>query len=360
MNKKFHTPTIVWHQDAVRLIDQTQLPEKEVFVNIKTPEKMYDAIQRLVVRGAPAIGCAAAYGVVLGIQRFKASSSAQLIKKVDQVANYLAKSRPTAVNLFWALDRMKHISRAHKEFSVPELKKRLLNEAHAILSEDLEMSYQIGKHGVSILPKSTTKQPIGILTHCNAGGLATSGYGTALAVMFTAEEIGKNIHVYSDETRPLLQGSRLTAWELLKAGIPVTTICDNMAAEVMREGKIHVVITGADRIAANGDSANKIGTFGIAVLAKYFNIPFYIAAPSTTFDLTINDGSLIPIEERSADEIRSGFSKYTAPRSVPVYNPAFDVTPAKLITGIITEKGVIKKPTRATIKKIRLLPGFSG
>lgn len=341
-------PTLEWKNGAVRLIEQTLLPEKYKIISVRTAAGMWDAIKRLAVRGAPAIGCAAAYGVVLGVQRVKTADPREFVAEVEATARYLATSRPTAVNLFWALERMVTAARAARNLSVPALKQRLLAEAHAILAEDKAMCRAIGRHGAALVAKR--KRPVGILTHCNAGGLATSDYGTALAVMFSAFEQGRNIHVYADETRPLCQGSRLTAWELKRAGIPVTLICDNMAAQVMREGRIDLVVVGADRIAANGDAANKIGTYGVAVLARHHGIPFYVAAPSSTFDLSLRDGSLIPIEERDGDEIRHGFGKWTAPRRVEVYNPAFDVTPAGLIAGIITETGVIRKPTAAAVK----------
>lgn len=343
-------PTITWTATGCKLIDQTLLPATYKTVLIKTPKQMWDAIKRLVVRGAPAIGCAAAYGVVLGAKTSKAKTTKALLKDVRKTAEYLATSRPTAVNLFWALDRMVAVADAHAGATPTEMKEVLLREAHAIFDEDKFMCREIGRNGLSVLPKS--KKRIGLLTHCNAGGLATSDYGTALAVMYAAKEAGRDIEVYADETRPLLQGSRLTAWELARADIPVTVICDNMAAQVMREGRIQAVIVGADRIAANGDAANKIGTFGVAILARHFKIPFYVAAPSSTFDLTLPSGDSIPIEERDPTEIRNGFGKLTAPKTVPVYNPAFDVTPAGLIHAIITEKGVIEKPNKTRIHRV--------
>ncbi len=333
----------------MRLIEQTLLPEKYKVVSIRTVREMWHAIKRLAVRGAPAIGCAAAYGAVLGINASRAKSTAGLLRDLERACDCLATSRPTAVNLFWALDRMRRCGHEHCGLTAAEFKTRLLDEAHAILAEDKAMCRAIGDNGARLVPRR--RKPVGILTHCNAGGLATSDYGTALAVMFSAFILGRNIHVYADETRPLCQGSRLTSWELMRAGIPVTLICDDMAAQVMREGRIDMVVVGADRIAANGDAANKIGTYGVAILARYHGIPFYVAAPSSTFDLSLKDGSLIPIEERDGGEIRRGFGKWTAPRRVPVYNPAFDVTPAKLIAGIITERGIIEKPTPAKIRR---------
>lgn len=341
-------PTLCWRDGAVEMIDQTLLPETYKIVSVKTPLAMWDAIKRLVVRGAPAIGCAAAYGALLGIWSDHKSPTPRLLAKLIQTADYLATSRPTAVNLFWALERMKKHAAACAGLGAREFKAALLKEAHAILAEDDRMCRAIGKNALALLPKG--RKPVGILTHCNAGGLATSGYGTALAVMYAAAEKGRALRVYADETRPLLQGARLTAWELTQAGIDVTLICDNMAAQVMKEGRIDLVVVGADRIAANGDTANKVGTCGVAILARHFGVPFYVAAPSSTFDLTLRDGSGIPIEQRDCAEIRRGFGKWTAPREVKVYNPAFDVTPAGLIGGIITERGMIERPNTAKVR----------
>lgn len=349
MAKRQDAPTLEWSRNAVRMIEQTLLPEQFKVITIRTPKEMWHAIERLAVRGAPAIGCAAAYGVVLGACTSKAKTTKALLRDVHKTADYLATSRPTAVNLFWALGRMVTMAEVHApRLSVAEFKACLLAEANAILEEDKAMCRSIGRHGAKLVKKR--KKPVGILTHCNAGGLATSDYGTALAVMFSAHEQGKNIHVYADETRPLCQGSRLTSWELMRANVPVTLICDNMAAQVMKEGRIDMVVVGSDRIAANGDAANKIGTYGVAILASYHKIPFYVAAPSSTFDLSLKDGSQIPIEERDGAEIRNGLGKWTAPRKVEVYNPAFDVVPAKLIAGIITERGVIEKPITTKVR----------
>ncbi len=352
MSKKRNVtvPTLAWKNGTVRLIEQTLLPEQYKVVTIRTPKAMRDAIKRLAVRGAPAIGCAAAYGVVLGVWKDTSKTGKTMARKACKTADYLATSRPTAVNLFWATARMKRVAEENAKLTPGDLKQRLLQEAHAILEDDKAMCRAIGRHGAKLV-KSRRSEPFGILTHCNAGGLATSDYGTALAVMFAAAEAGKNTHVYADETRPLLQGSRLTAWELMRAKIPVTLICDNMASQVMKEGRIDMVVVGADRIAANGDAANKIGTSGVAILAKHYGVPFYVAAPSSTFDLSLKTGAEIPIEERHPDEIRRGFGTWTAPRTVPVYNPAFDVTPAKLIAGIITERGLIEKPTASKVKR---------
>jgi methylthioribose-1-phosphate isomerase len=332
-------PTIEWCDGKVKLIDQTLLPNEFKCIQCQTIDEMWEAIKILRVRGAPAIGIAGALGTVLGIWDSKAETYEEFKKQLGKITDYLATSRPTAVNLFWALDRMKTVAEKNKEKSVEEIKHILLNEAQKIIEEDKAMCRDIGKHGADLIKNGDT-----ILTHCNAGGLATADYGTALAVMFTAHKQGKSIKVFADETRPLLQGARLTTWELMQAGIDVTLICDNMAAQVMKEGKINCVIVGADRIAANGDAANKIGTYGIAVLAKEHKIPFYVAAPTSTLDMNLDTGDLIPIEQRGADEITEGFGKRTAPEGVKVYSPAFDVTPARLIDAIITEKGIARRP----------------
>lgn len=338
--------TIEWNRGAVRMVDQTLLPEKCKIITIRTPKEMWQAIKRLSVRGAPAIGIAGAMGVVLGARQSKAKTGSALLKDVRKAAKYLATSRPTAVNLFWALDRMTAHAETLTEKSPAAMREELLAEAIRIWEEDRATCRAIGAHGAALVADGET-----LLTHCNAGGLATADYGTALAVMFTAHEQGKKIRVFADETRPLLQGSRITAWELKNEGIPVTVICDNMAAQVMKEGRVDRVIVGADRIAANGDAANKIGTYGLAVLARFHKVPFYVAAPISTFDLTLAGGEAIPIEQRSADEIASGFGRRTAPRGVEVYNPAFDVTPARLIAGIITEHGLIEKPSKKAIRE---------
>jgi len=329
--------TIEWTENCVTIIDQTLLPNELVYKKINTIKEMWNAIKILEVRGAPAIGIAAAFGLYLGIRLVPDSATQQQFdSQLKEQANYLASSRPTAVNLFWALSRMQAKVLTINNAPVAEQKKLLFDEAQAILEEDRRMCKAIGEYGFELI-----KDCKAILTHCNAGGLATSEYGTALAGVYIGMEKGKKIQVYSDETRPLLQGSRLTAFELSAAGIPVTMICDNMAATVMARGLVDAVIVGADRIAANGDTANKIGTYGVAILAKEHGIPFYVAAPSSTFDVTITDGSKIPIEERAREEITNGFGKITGPQNVPVFNPAFDVTPNKYITAIITEKGVL-------------------
>ena len=339
--------SIKWGEDDLIILDQTKLPEKTEFITLKTVEEVWDAIKKLKVRGAPAIGIAAAYGLYVSIRDLKAECFEEFYKEFEKNADYLASSRPTAVNLFWALNRMKKRAIESKNKSIEDIKRDLLNEAHAIRNEDEEMCKAIGENFLTLLEDGMT-----ILTHCNAGGLATARYGTALSPIFLAKDKGWNIRVFADETRPLLQGARLTTWELLQYGVDVTLICDNMAAHVMSKGWIDAIITGCDRVAANGDVANKIGTYGLAVLAKAHNIPFYIAAPSSTIDMDTPDGSQIVIEERSEDEVSCGFGIRTAPEGVKVYNPAFDVTPNSLITAIVTEKGILRPPYDKIIKNI--------
>ncbi|MBC8289245.1 MAG: S-methyl-5-thioribose-1-phosphate isomerase [Planctomycetes bacterium] len=331
---------------TLRMIDQTKLPAKFLEIDLTTVEQVWEAIKMLRVRGAPAIGVAAAYGTVVGLQNAGTGdqSRAEFDARLAQVADYLATSRPTAVNLFWALDRMRGVAAAHPETEPSAMLARLLEEARAIDAEDQAMCTAMGQHGAELMPENG-----GVLTHCNAGGLATAGDGTALSVLFAAHAGGRDIHVYADETRPLLQGARLTAWELQQRGVPVTVICDSMAALVMRERKVDAVITGADRIAANGDAANKIGTYSIAILAKAHGIPFYVAAPSSTFDMSLPSGEEIPIEERAREEIAFGMGRQTVPHGVDVWNPAFDVTPADLIRAIITERGVISPVNAETV-----------
>jgi methylthioribose-1-phosphate isomerase len=343
--------TIRWVGDEcghLVLIDQTRLPLELVELQCRDIKTVWEAIKQLRVRGAPAIGIAAAYGVVLGLQSAVQDDASTVAARLDEVSGYLAKSRPTAVNLFWALDRMRVKGKALLGQQSPAtLHAGLLAEARAIHEEDRAICRAIGRFGAELLADQS-----GVLTHCNAGGLATAEYGTALSVFFTCQDQGKRLHVFVDETRPLLQGARLTAWELAQRGIETTLICDNMAGQVMREGKVQAVIVGADRIAANGDTANKIGTYSVAVLAAAHAIPFYVAAPSTTFDLTIRSGDQIPIEQRAREEITHGFGRQTAPDGIGVYNPAFDVTPARLIKAIITERGVIEPVGRETIEKV--------
>lgn len=339
--------TIQWIGETdghLRLIDQTLLPENLTEIDCRDIETVWEAIKMLRVRGAPAIGIAAAYGVTVGLSASDDGDASAFWQTFDKSVDYLATSRPTAVNLFWALDRLKALAGELREGDLPTARQKLLEEAQNIHQEDREMCHSIGRFGAPLLEGVS-----GVLTHCNAGGLATAEYGTALSVFFTAQDQGHDLHVFVDETRPLLQGARLTAWELMQRNIKATLICDSMAAQVMREQKVQAVVTGADRIAANGDSANKIGTYSIAVLAHAHGIPFYIAAPSSTFDLSIESGDEIPIELRDSQEITHGFGRQTAPDGVDVYNPAFDVTPAKYIAGIITERGVISPVTRENV-----------
>ena len=338
--------TIEWDEGKVKIIDQTRLPGELTYIHCSDVGNVWEAIKNLRVRGAPALGIAAALGVVVGIQDSAATDYDDFRKDLEKVADYLATARPTAVNLFWALERMKTVAEGNRDEKIPRLKEILLKEALSIIEEDNRECRNIGGNGAELVGDGDA-----VLTHCNAGGLATAGYGTALALIFTAREQGKNIKVYVDETRPLLQGARLTAWELMQAGIDTTLICDNMAAQVMKEGRVDLVIVGADRIAANGDTANKIGTYGLALLAEAHNIPFYIAAPTSTFDLSLAGGDKIPIEERGAEEITCGFGKRTAPEGVKVYSPAFDVTPARLITAIVTEKGIARPPYEDSLKE---------
>ncbi|NLX96606.1 MAG: S-methyl-5-thioribose-1-phosphate isomerase [Rhodopirellula sp.] len=346
-----HVDTLGWEGDVhgcLRLIDQTRLPSELIRIDCRDAETVWEAIKMLRVRGAPAIGIAAAYGVCVGVQNAVESDEAGFFARMEEVCDYLATSRPTAVNLFWALERMRNVALAERGRKSPRgIAEALLAEARQIHEEDRRMCREIGRHGAALLEDGQ-----GVLTHCNAGGLATADYGTALAVFFAAAESGKTLHVYADETRPLLQGARLTAWELQQRGIDVTLICDSMAAQVMREGRVQTVVTGADRIAANGDTANKIGTYSVALLAAAHDIPFYVAAPTSTFDLAIATGHEIPIEERDPREITHGFGRQTAPEGIKVYNPAFDVTPARLITAIICEKGIIKPVDREQIAAV--------
>ncbi len=328
----------------VALVDQTLLPGELRIVECRKVEAMWEAIRQLRVRGAPAIGIAAAMGAVLGIRDHAGTDRGGLLDRLSAVCQYLGTSRPTAVNLQWALDRMHAYARSTPLTDAAAIKQVLLDEAKRIRDEDEAMCRSIGRHGEALV-----KPGMGILTHCNAGSLATAYYGTALAPLYAAHEQGRHFHVFAGETRPLLQGSRLTAWELGRAGIDVTLLCDSMAASLMKSGRVDLVITGADRIAANGDTANKIGTYGLAVLARAHGVPFYVAAPSSTFDLSLPDGSRIPIEERSPEEVRRGFGTPTAPADVACYCPAFDVTPAELIQGLITERGIIQPVSAARI-----------
>ena len=331
-------PTVEWKDGAVRILDQSQLPDKVEFVDCRDYETVGIAIKELWVRGAPAIGITAAMGAERGAQAVKATEFDAFRKAVWAIADHLAATRPTAVNLFWAIDRMKRRLETLQAEPIPAIKQKLIAESQAVLEEDIAMNRAMGRHGSAVIADGQT-----ILTHCNAGALATGGYGTALGVVRAAWEEGKKIRVGADQTRPVLQGARLTVWELMQDGIPVTLITDNMAGALMRQGKIHVCIVGADRITANGDVANKIGTYSVAVLAHAHGIPFYVAAPSSTIDLSMPSGEQIPIEQRDPREVTHMRGKVPiAPDGVEVFNPAFDVTPARLITGIITEKGIFK------------------
>ncbi len=331
--------TLEWTQSGVRFIDQTRLPTEEVYVTCKTHEEVADVIRNMVVRGAPAIGVAAAMGIALGVKNSKAATLTELRQDFDRICDVISKTRPTAVNLFWAIRRMREKLDQVKAKPLPELKQALVEEAQRMHAEDIAANEAMGRHGATLMPNKG-----GVLTHCNAGALATCGYGTALGVIRAAVEHGKKLHVYADETRPFLQGARLTAWELMKDGIPTTVISDNMAGAMMRQGKIGAVVVGADRIAANGDVANKIGTYTVAVLAKEHGIPFYVAAPFSTIDLDTPDGSQIPIEERNGREVTHIAGRQIVPSGVQVENPAFDVTPSRYVTAIITERGVARPP----------------
>ena len=338
-----------WVDGCLEIIDQRLLPMEFVKLRCTDVEQVYDAIKTLAVRGAPAIGVTGAYGLVLAIQKIGAGLE-QAISVLVDAKERLASSRPTAVNLFWALDRVEKVAKdfvsTNPNASVQSLQERVLEEANAICQEDVDMCRRIGENGEKFIEDGAS-----ILTHCNAGALATAGQGTALSLMFEAQKKGKKFKVYADETRPLLQGARLTAWELKQAGIDVTVLCDNMAGWLMKQGRISAVVTGADRIVANGDAANKIGTYSLSVLAKENGIPFYIAAPSSTFDLSIKSGNEIPIEQRAAEEVTKIGGTQVAPEEIDVYNPAFDVTDSQNITAIITEKGVIEKPNIDNVSK---------
>jgi len=338
--------TIVWIKGTVKLIDQTKLPGKLVYIHCRDVKRMWDAIKRLEVRGAPAIGVAAAFGVLLGIKTFKSNDRKKFDKHFEDTCVYLSTARPTAVNLFNMLDEMREVVKIHAHVSVEDIKGLLYQRAMEIFKEDCRVCRVMGKYGAALI-----KNGARVLTVCNAGALATADYGTALGVMYAAKEAKTKFSVYACETRPLLQGARLTTWELLREKIDTTLICDNMAATLMKQGKVDIIFTGADRVASNGDSANKIGTYMLAVLAKYHNIPFYIVAPQSTFDMKIKSGKEIPIEERKAHEVTNIGGYITAPKKVKVFNPAFDVTDASLIAGIVTEHGIIRPPFVKNIKK---------
>jgi methylthioribose-1-phosphate isomerase len=340
--------TVEWTDQGVRLIDQTKLPTEETYVLCTTYEEVAEAIRKMTVRGAPAIGVTAAMGIALGLRDADGDHVAELRRRFDQICEVMGDTRPTAVNLFWAIRRMQEKFEASSELPPAQLRQALIQEAQRIYVEDLALNEALARHGAALMPASGS-----VLTHCNAGALATAGgYGTALGVIRAAIESGKKLHVYADETRPFLQGSRLTAWELQKDGIPTTVISDNMAGAMMAQGKIGAVVVGADRIAANGDTANKIGTYSVAVLAKEHGIPFYVAAPFSSIDLATPDGSKIPIEQRSAREVTHIGPTRIAPENIKVENPAFDVTPAKYITAIITERGVAKPPFSDSLQRL--------
>ena len=331
--------TIEWVDGTIRIIDQTRLPERLVFLDIGDIETLSEAIRSLRVRGAPAIGIAGAMGAALAAVSYEGEDRQGLISAVREAVSYLRKTRPTAVNLFWALDRMEARLDALASQEAGRIREALRDEALTILEEDRKVCRDMGRNGAELLPDRAT-----VLTHCNAGGLATSGYGTALGVIYAAKEAGKDIRVFADETRPLLQGSRLTAWELMASGVEVTVICDSAAGHILRRGGIDAVLVGADRIASNGDAANKIGTYSLAVVAERHGIPFYVVAPVSTIDFSTVSGDEIPIEERAGEEVVGGFGMRTGPEGVRVANPAFDVTPSRLITAIVTEKGVHEAP----------------
>lgn len=338
--------SLLWEDGRLKLIDQTKLPVSFEVVECRTYEEVADAIRTMKVRGAPAIGAAAAFGVALGALEHRDNGLAHFLTAMEAISSELAATRPTAVNLFWALERMRNVVDSAKEGPVADIVEALVTEAESIAAEDVKICRQIGAKGASIISDG-----FGVLTICNAGALATVDYGTALGVIRAAFEAGRDFHVYTAETRPFLQGARLTAWELVEECIPATLITDNMAGWLMQEGRIQVVIVGADRVAANGDTANKIGTYTFAVLAHHHRIPFYVAAPLSTIDLSLECGDQIPIEERSAEEVTHVFGQRVAPKGINVYNPAFDVTPAQLISGIITEVGIIGHPLAANLAR---------
>src|SRR3982074_2448097 len=339
--------TLEWTPNGVVFIDQTKLPTEEVYVTCTTHQQVADVIRNMVVRGAPAIGVAAAMGIALGVKNSKAENGADLKKDFDQICETIRQTRPTAVNLFWAIRRMTEQFETLRARPIAQIKQALIEEVQRMHAEDIAANQAMGRHGATLMPSSG-----GVLTHCNAGALATAGYGTALGVIRAAVEQGKKIHVYADETRPFLQGSRPTAWELKKDGIPTTVISDNMAGAMMSQGKIGAIVVGADRIAANGDVANKIGTYTVAILAKENGIPFYVAAPLSTVDLQTPDGSQIPIEQRAASEVTHFSGKQITPDGVQVENPAFDVTPAKYVAAIITERGIARAPYTESLRRL--------
>jgi len=346
-------PTLEWLPTGVNFLDQTKLPLEETYVLATDYKQVATVIRDMIVRGAPAIGVSAAMGMAIGIDRSTATTVPALTAEVAVIAKSLAETRPTAVNLFWGIDEIRNLynTLAAKNTPIPEIKSAVVAKARRMYDEDIAACKQMGAHGASLLPQQGT-----VLTHCNAGALATCGYGSALGVIRAAIERGHKIDVFADETRPFLQGARLTAWELMKDNIPTTVLCDNMAAALMRQGRIQAVIVGADRIAANGDVANKIGTYGVSILAKEHNIPFYVAAPWSTLDLATAHGDLIPIEQRAATEVTHSNGKQMTPHGVAIENPAFDVTPAKYVTAIITERGVLRAPYEQSIQNMAKQP----
>src|SRR5437870_1928502 len=339
--------TLEWTDKGVRFLDQTKLPTEESYVTATSYQQVADAICTMVVRGAPAIGVAAGMGIALGVKNSKAETVGDLKKDFDQICKVIGETRPTAVNLFWAIRRMQDKFEKLRIRPVAQIRQELIEESQRMHAEDIAANQAMGRYGATLMPASG-----GVLTHCNAGALATAGYGTALGVIRAAVEQGKKIHVYADETRPFLQGSRLTAWELMKDGIPTTVISDNTAGAMMKQGKIGAIVVGADRIAANGDVANKIGTYMLAVLAKEHGIPFYVAAPFSTVDLDTPDGSSIPIEQRNPREVTHMAGKQMVPDGIGVENPAFDVTPAKYVSAIVTEKGIAHEPYGESLRKL--------
>ncbi len=347
-------PTIAREDDVVVMIDQRKLPSQEIYVRCKSAAEVAKAIKTMVIRGAPAIGVAAAMGIALGMRKSTATGTQKFAAEFQKICDLMAGTRPTAVNLFWAIERMKRCFSAAVQAgeSVDQIKDRLEREAQTIHDEDVESCRAMGLHGAEVVPADAR-----VLTHCNAGALATAGYGTALGVIRGAVEQGKRVAVFADETRPFLQGARLTAWELVRDGIPTTVITDNMTGALMRQVPIDLVVVGADRIAANGDTANKIGTYGVAVLAREHNVPFYVAAPLSTIDMNLPDGSHIPIEERSAREVSHVGSSQLTPEGASIWNPAFDVTPHQFIAGIITERGIFRPPYVESLKAAFENPG---
>jgi methylthioribose-1-phosphate isomerase len=344
-------PTLEWLPTGVNFLDQTKLPLEETYVLATDYKQVATVIRDMIVRGAPAIGVSAAMGMAIGIERSSATTLPGLTAEVAVIAKTLAETRPTAVNLFWGIDEIRNLynTLAAKNTPISEIKAAVVARARRMYDEDIAACKQMGAHGASLLPQEGT-----VLTHCNAGALATCGYGSALGVIRAAIERGHKIDVFADETRPFLQGARLTAWELMKDNIPTTVLCDNMAAALMRQGRIQAVIVGADRIAANGDVANKIGTYGVSILAREHGIPFYVAAPWSTLDLATAHGDLIPIEQRAATEVTHSNGKQMTPHGVAIENPAFDVTPAKYVTAIITERGVLRAPYEQSIQNMAM------